>query len=78
MEKTHGALLGAGKTSESTPNNLSLNRNNFFNSTSQEKIDSEKSTDSGNLIPGSDWIMTPTTSKKNQKKNNGKKILKLT
>ena len=27
--KTHGASLSTGKTSESTPNNLSVNRNNF-------------------------------------------------
>ena len=72
MEKSHGASLGTGKTSESTPNNLSDNRNNFFNSSSHEKIDSEKSINSGNLIPGSDWITTPINSKKNQKKNNGK------
>ncbi len=74
MEKTHGASLGTGKTSESTPNNLSLNRNNFFNSTSHEKIDSEKSVDSSNLNPGLDWITTPITSKKNQKKNLGKNV----
>jgi hypothetical protein len=74
MEKTHGASLGTGKTSESSPNNLTVNRNNFFNSTSHEKIDSEKSANSSNSNPGSDWISTPITRKKNQKKNNEKNV----
>ena len=72
MEKSHGASLGTGKTSESSQKNLSLNINSFFNSTSQEKTDSEKFNQSDNLNSGYEWITTPTSSMKNSKKNNGK------